>query len=253
MSETTVYEGLLVAWLLLAAATMLLLHRFTAPYGRHVRRGWGPALPDRIGWVAMESPAPLVFALLFALGRHRASPASWAFFGMWEAHYLHRAWIYPWTRRSRSRPMPLVIVGLGFSFNLVNAYLNGRYLFSLSGGYPPTWLRDPRFLAGLALFLAGFAINRQADHILHRLRRPGENGYRIPQGGFYRWVSCPNYLGEIAEWTGWALATWSLPGLAFAVWTAANLVPRAQAHHRWYREHFPDYPPERKALLPGLW
>lgn len=138
MSETAFYEGILATWLLVAAATMLLLRLFTAPYGRHVRQGWGPTLPDRIGWVVMESPAPLVFALLFALGRHRASPASWAFFGMWEVHYLHRAWIYPWTRRSRSRPMPLVIVGLGFSFNLVNAYLNGRYLFSLSGGYPPT-------------------------------------------------------------------------------------------------------------------
>lgn len=253
MTETAFYEGLLVTWLLLAAATTLLLRFFTAPYGRHVRRGWGPALPDRIGWVTMEAPAALAFALLFALGRHRSSLTSWAFFGMWEAHYFHRAFIYPWTRRSRSRPMPLIIVGLGFSFNLVNAYLNGRYLFFLSGGYPSTWLRDPRFLAGLALFLAGFVVNRQADHILHCLRRPGENGYRIPQGGFYRWVSCPNYLGEIVEWTGWALATWSLPGLAFAVWTAANLAPRARAHHRWYREHFPDYPPERKALLPGLW
>jgi protein-S-isoprenylcysteine O-methyltransferase Ste14 len=69
----------------------------------------------------------------------------------------------------------------------------------------------------------------------------------------YRWISCPNYLGEIVEWSGWALATWSLPGLAFAVWTAANLAPRAHSHHLWYREHFEDYPPQRKALLPGLW
>jgi 3-oxo-5-alpha-steroid 4-dehydrogenase 1 len=32
----------------------------------------------------------------------------------------------------------------------------------------------------------------------------------------------------------------------------ANLVPRARAHHRWYRERFPDYPARRKALVPGL-
>lgn len=253
MSESTFYDGLLAVWLVLAATVSPLLFVFTAPYGRHVRRGWGPALPDRIGWVVMEAPAPLAFALFFALGRYRGTPTSWAFFGMWEAHYLHRAFIYPWTRRSRSRPMPLLIIGIGFFFNLVNAYLNGRYLFHLSGGYPSTWLRDLRFLSGLALFITGFVINRQADHILHTLRRPGENGYRIPQGGMYRWVSCPNYLGEIVEWTGWALATWSLSGLAFAVWTTANLAPRARSHHRWYREHFPDYPPERKALLPGLW
>jgi protein-S-isoprenylcysteine O-methyltransferase Ste14 len=65
-------------------------------------------------------------------------------------------------------------------------------------------------------------------------------------------VSCPNYLGEIVEWTGFALLTWSLPAVSFAAWTVANLVPRALAHHRWYRERFPDYPRRRKALIPGL-
>jgi 3-oxo-5-alpha-steroid 4-dehydrogenase 1 len=39
-------------------------------------------------------------------------------------------------------------------------------------------------------------------------------------------------------------------GLAFAVWTAANLIPRALAYHRWYRQEFYDYPPQRKAILP---
>ena len=83
-----------------------------------------------------------------------------------------------------------------------------------------------------------------------RLRAPGESGYKIPRGGLYRWVSCPNYFGELLEWLGWALATWSTAGLAFAVYTAANLVPRALAHHRWYQERFDDYPAERKAVVP---
>jgi hypothetical protein len=47
--------------------------------------------------------------------------------------------------------------------------------------------------------------------------------------------------------------SWSLAGAAFALWTLANLVPRAGAHHRWYRARFADYPPERRALLPGIW
>jgi len=81
----------------------------------------------------------------------------------------------------------------------------------------------------------------------------GETGYKIPHGGLFERVSCPNYLGEIIEWSGWALATWCLPGLSFAVWTFANLAPRARAHHRWYRAKFPEYPEERKALIPGVW
>jgi protein-S-isoprenylcysteine O-methyltransferase Ste14 len=103
------------------------------------------------------------------------------------------------------------------------------------------------------LFAVGYWINRQADRTLHNLRWPGESGYRIPRGGLYRWISCPNYLGEIVEWLGWAVATWSLPGLAFAVWAIANLAPRAWAHHRWYCNYFADYPSERKALVPGIW
>lgn len=57
----------------------------------------------------------------------------------------------------------------------------------------------------------------------------------------------------MVEWAGWALATWSLPGLAFALWTVGSLAPRPRSHHTWYREHFPNNPPERKALIPWVW
>jgi len=103
------------------------------------------------------------------------------------------------------------------------------------------------------VFFIGLAINWWADEVLRNLRAPGESGYRIPKGGLYELISCPNYFGELLEWFGFALAAWSLPGLAFAVYTAANLVPRALAHHRWYREHFPGYPSSRRALIPGVW
>ncbi len=79
---------------------------------------------------------------------------------------------------------------------------------------------------------------------------PARPATGFPHGGAFRWVSCPNYLGEIVEWIGWALATWSLAGTAFALYTMANLAPRAVAHHRWYRERFADYPPQRRALVP---
>jgi hypothetical protein len=54
------------------------------------------------------------------------------------------------------------------------------------------------------------------------------------------------------QWSGWAILTWSWAGLAFALFTICNLVPRAMANQRWYRETFPDYPPERKILVPGV-
>ncbi len=106
---------------------------------------------------------------------------------------------------------------------------------------------------GAALFVGGMAVNRWADGVLRRLRAPGETGYRVPEGGLYRLVSCPNFLGEIVAWAGFALATRSFGALAFAVWSFANLAPRARAHHRWYRATFPGYPRERRALVPFLY
>lgn len=173
---------------------------------------------------------------------------------MWEAHYIHRAFIYLFSLRDKWKPMPAVVSLMGAVFNLGNAYLNGHYLFDLSGSrYQAGWLASPQFISGAVLFVAGFVINRHADNTLHGLRGKGEHGYKIPCGGLYRYISCPNYFGEILEWTGWAVATWSWTGLAFAIWTFANLVPRARAHHKWYRQNFKEYPMERKALLPGLW
>ena len=113
-------------------------------------------------------------------------------------------------------------------------------------------MSDPRFLAGLAIFLAGMTLNIRSDNILLKLRNSENPGYAIPRGGAYRYVSCPNYLGEVIEWAGWALATWSLAGFAFFLYTAANLAPRALSHHQWYKARFPDYPPNRKALVPGI-
>lgn len=176
-----------------------------------------------------------------------------AFFCMWEAHYVHRSFIYPFTLSTTAKQMPVVVICLGLFFNAVNAYLNGRYIFTFSGGYSNEWLVDSRFICGLVLFIIGFVMNRRADYVLRNLRSADNVDYKVAYRGMYRFISCPNYLGEILIWIGWAVATWSLAGLSFALWTIANLVPRARAHHIWYREHFLNYPPERKALVPLLW
>ena len=253
MKELTIFNGLLVGWFVLAVVVFVALFFVAAPYGRHIRKGWGYTIGNKLGWVLMEAPAPIAFAVCFLLGGHGITTATLAFLFLWEAHYLHRAFIYPSGLRGAARRMPLAVVSFGILFNIMNGYLNGRYIFAFSGGYGTDWLADPRFIVGTALFIIGFVINRQADIVLRNLRKPGESGYKISYSRFYRWVSCPNYLGEITIWIGWAVATWSLPGPVFAFWTVANLLPRARAHHAWYRKTFPDYPLERKALVPGVW
>ena len=253
MNEQNLFQILLHSWFALSLVVFLSLLFISAPYGRHGRSGWGPRVPGRLGWIIMELPAVLVIAACYAVAPRPPGLVEWIFLGLWQVHYLYRALIYPFRLRSGSqRSMPLMVALMGVVFNGGNGYLNGRYLTALSPGLDLSWMADPRFLAGVALFFVGLAINHHSDHVLLNLRQPGETGYKIPTGGVYRWVSCPNYLGELVEWTGWALATWSLPGLAFAVWTASNLVPRALTHHRWYKDKFPDYPRRRRAVIPFL-
>jgi 3-oxo-5-alpha-steroid 4-dehydrogenase 1 len=252
MNERAFYDILIIAWFLIAVATFVTLLRIPAPYGRYFRRGWGPTISDKLGWVVMEGAALLTFVTFFMFGGTTTITA-FVLLCLWCLHYIDRTFIYPFTLRSTSNRIPIIIVSAGLLFSGVNGYLNGRYIFTFSDGYANEWLGDWRFISGLSLFLAGFIINRSADRTLHKLRHYGESSYKIPHQGFYRWISSPNYFGEIITWIGWALATWSLAGLAFAVWTAANLVPRAKAHHAWYRKHFRGYPPKRRALVPWMW
>lgn len=234
----------------LAVLTVAGLTFITAPYGRFTRGGWGPTVPARVGWVGMEAVSSIFFVAIFLLGDHRARAVPLVFLALWQLHYVQRSFIYPFLMRT-GRRMPVVVVLMAVCFNLLNAYINARWVADL-GTYPTSWLIDPRFVLGVLVFLAGYGMNLSADKTLRELRRPGDDTYKIPRGGMYRWVSCPNYLGEIVEWCGWAIATWSLPGLAFAAYTAANLGPRAITNHRWYRRTFPDYPASRRALIPGL-
>lgn len=250
--EARVFPWILWTWVALAPLTFVMLLRIAAPYGRHAREGWGPRIPAWIAWVAMEAPSPLLMLAFWAAGPRRGNAAAGIFLALWLGHYVYRSFVFPFLGRGGKAAMPVSIVASAFFFNLVNGYVNGRWLFDLGPARDPSWLHDPRFLFGLALFAGGFAVHVRADAVLRRLRAPGETGYRIPRGFLFERVSCPNYLGEIVEWTGWALLTWSLAGFSFALWTFANLAPRAAAHHRWYAQRFPDYPPGRTALFPGI-
>lgn len=235
-----------------ALGTFIFALFIAAPYGKHEREGWGPGVNMRLGWFVLELPSFVFMMWFYWQGTHTLEVAPLILFGIFQIHYFHRTFIYPFTIRVKpGAQYKIALLVLGMLFNAANGALNGWFLAELGTHlHNSAWLQDPRFILGLLLFAAGFALTKQSDGILRNLRKPGESGYKIPFGGAYRSVSCPNYLGEILQWLGFALAGWSLPALAFAIFTASNLVPKAIASHRWYRENFADYPQERKAIIP---
>jgi 3-oxo-5-alpha-steroid 4-dehydrogenase 1 len=252
MSESML-RFILIGWITIAVIVFILLFFVSAPYGRHFRKNFGPSVSARLGWILMESPAPLVFLLGFYALIEPVTIVSAIFLLMWETHYVDRSFIYPLTLRRSTKPVPVSILLAGMIFNSMNAYLNIEFLHGNAALYSEAWLSDIRFLSGVAVFLFGFAVNRHSDYILYQIRKGNGYAYAIPQNGLYRYISCPNYFGEILIWVGWTFATWSPVALAFAVWSIANLAPRARSHHRWYKEQFPDYPEKRHILVPWLW
>jgi len=106
-------------------------------------------------------------------------------------------------------------------------------------------------LIGLIIFFTGMYINRSSDNKLISLRKENKE-YQIPQGGMFKYISCPNHFGEIVEWIGFAIIVFNLGALSFALWTAFNLIPRALNHHNWYINSFKEYPEKRKAVIPFI-
>ncbi|XP_006081534.2 LOW QUALITY PROTEIN: 3-oxo-5-alpha-steroid 4-dehydrogenase 1 [Myotis lucifugus] len=230
----------------------VLLTLVGSPYGRYAsqRSAWRLAAPT--AWLVQELPS-LVVPLFVCFGTAAERLRHWpnrVLLAMFLVHYIQRSLIFPFLIRG-GKPTPLYSCVIAFIFCTYNGYLQSRYL-SEYAVYAVDWVTDPRFLTGFVLWLVGMLINVHSDHILRNLRQPGETGYKIPRGGLFEYVSAANYFGEVVEWCGYGLATWSVQGGAFALFTFCVLFTRAQQHHQWYLEKFEDYPKSRKTLIPFL-
>jgi len=226
---------------------ILIIFKIKTPYGRHATTGWGIMVNNHWGWFWMEIPALVVFPLLSITGPSEKSPLTWLLIGIWIIHYFYRALIFPFRIITGDKRMPLIIVVSAFLFNVINGLFIGYYSGYLAiTGYS---LLKLNVGIGFILFFMGMYINRLSDQMLISLRK-NINGYKIPKGCLFEYISCPNHFGEIIEWAGFALIAWNLPAMSFAIWTFCNLVPRSLNHHKWYIEKFKDYPKNRKAVIP---
>lgn len=102
---------------------------------------------------------------------------------------------------------------------------------------------------GVALWLAGFAIETVADEQKRRFRRDPANQGRFITTGLWAWSRHPNYFGEILLWTGvaWvaapALVSWQhltliSPLFVYVLLTRVSGIPllEREAKKRWGEE-----------------
>ena len=253
---------------------------------------WGPTLDEKNAWAIMEATGLIMFLLFYYIyGCNKASLVPLIFLGMWTFHYINRAIIYPYViMKQKYKKFPMILVILGFFYLSMFSYLNAKNV-SCNPKYTDDWIKSPTFIIGVIIFIIGFCINVWADVRLRYLKDNksnvkeddiikesftlyedgkfnfskmfdssiyfDENGkskkhYYIPDGGLYDYISSPNYFGEIIEWSGWAIATWSMPGLLFALGAVGCIGVRSIHTHKWYKNSFKDYPKERKALIPFI-
>ncbi|KAK9763625.1 hypothetical protein K7432_009520 [Basidiobolus ranarum] len=233
----------------------------TSPYGMLANNVPLGKINGKLGWMIMEAMSPLMYLLSFftpSSAQHsQPTIASYIFLAMWLTHYINRSFVSVWRASYRS-PMPIITCMSAVFFNIGNGYMNGRWV-AIFGYYPNTYLTSFEFLLGTAMFFFGLIGNILADNTLMNLRSNYVSGkdkeqskYKIPYGHLFEFISCPHYFFEIIEWTGYAIATRSVPGSLFAICTASNLIPRAIQIHQWYKTTFLNYPKSRKAVIPYL-
>ena len=252
MSLEGIYFNFLIFWTLVAVLTFFSLFFKNAPYGRFLALNSSFTLPSRIGWVVMESPTVMGIFIFIIYFYEQLGRIEILFSFIWLAHYLHRTFIWPFRAKLKGKEMTLSVMFMALIFNVINVTLQCIWIFIL-GEYSDNWITSPFFLAGLFLFVLGMMININSDNILMKLRNDQGSGYHVPKGFLYKYISCPNYFGELVEWLGWALLTMSPAGFVFFIWTAANLVPRAKSNHEWSKQNISGYPSDRYSIIPFIY
>ena len=255
------YDTLLAAGLAFGVFVFLVSWFLPSPYGRFASARFGLSLNPKLGWFLMELPSTVSFLVFFALGPRRAEPVPLVLLAIWLIHYGNRGFYFPFSMRvtrGEKGTFSAVVLVTGWAVTTMHGYFHATFFTRLGAQYDTSWLMDPRFLGGVALWATSLALNIRADATIRQLRTPeelasGVKVYRVPQGGLFRFVTSPSYLTELGAWAGFMLFTWSFASVFIFVVSAANLVPRAWSTHAWYRARFPDYPKERRALIPFVW
>jgi len=250
----SIFNILLLTMALLGVVVFVALHFVEAGYGYLFNRKYGFPIPNKVGWVFMEAPA--FFTMVgWCLTARPGQTVQLVLAGLYLVHYFQRSFVFPLLMRGQSK-MPVGIASMGLVFNCINASLIGAWLFRVApDGYYADWFSTPCFWTGAALFAAGMWINLQSDYIVRHLRKPGDTRHYIPRGGMFRYVSSANYFGEVLEWTGFAVASWSTAGLLFVWWTFANLAPRSASLYKRYETEFGEEFTSlgRKRIIPFIY
>ncbi|EFN86629.1 very-long-chain enoyl-CoA reductase [Harpegnathos saltator] len=171
----------------------------------------------------------------------------------WTVHYAKRLYETLFVHRFSHATMPLQ-----------NLFKNCSYywLFAIYVSYHVnhplyTAPNSCQFWIGTAMFVLGELGNFFVHLSLRDLRPPGTTVRKIPMPSslftaLFEVVSCPNYTYEIISWIGFTVMTSCLPAGIFTLAGAYQMTVWALGKHKAYKKEFPNYPKNRKAIIPFI-
>ncbi|XP_017782758.1 PREDICTED: probable very-long-chain enoyl-CoA reductase art-1 [Nicrophorus vespilloides] len=222
-------------------------------------------LGPQISWTGVfiaEYFGPLVVYSIFAIrpqliyGHEVSEMSTGAFLALlcWSMHYIKRLLETIFIHRFSHGTMPLS-----------NLFKNCSYYWGFAAfvayhvNHPKfTQPIYPQMFVGLLIF--GFSeLGNLSIHILLRNLRPAGTTTRkipVPDGNpltrLFNLVSCPNYTYEYTAWLGFSIMTSCIPSFLFAFAGMFQMTIWALGKHRNYKKEFPNYPKQRKAIIPFI-
>lgn len=238
-----------ISFLVSDVLIFIVLFFIKAYYGKfYSSKSLLPPIPSHISWIIQEIPCVIITVYYIFLYKNLLFKL--IFIIPFLLHYIHRSLIFPFMISS-SKNNPFEITLMAFTFCVFNATIQNRSVF-LYINYTINDVLSIQFVFGCVVMITGMTINIYHDYYMIKLRNKKKGqGYILPYGFLFNFISCPNYFGEIIEWGGYWMLSGNFSAFVFFISTLANLFPRAIKYHHWYKEKFrEDFPLSRKAIIP---
>lgn len=204
----------------------------------------GKGVPSRLGMVSVYS-LPMVVATICAWPYlPTASLIQWAVYGAIMLHFAKRTleslFLHKYSGHMHIFTIGTVLSSYALMAGMIS-WLNAQASTELG-----IW-----FYLGIVCFLVGEAGNFY-HHVLLAKLRTKESGYFVPRGGWFEYATCPHYFFELLAWLGIVLLSRHLFAVLALVAMTGYLIARSIKTRQWYKSRFPEYPAERKLMIPFI-
>lgn len=226
---------------------------FAFGYSKFANRQARFTVPSRLGMFLLYFPAVLLFPLVVALSE--GEPTTWHLVcaALVSAHFGKRCLEALFVHKYSGVMNGVSVVMICGLYSILSGLLGWVAVTDV----PATLVNSPEFtplwIPGLAVWALGMAINAYHHILLANLRKPGETGYKVPEGGLFPWVACPHYLGELVAWWGFSLVFHHVAAFVVSLTMTFYLAGRAHNTLKWYRSKDLELPTGWKRLVPFVY